>query len=138
MVAYDGLYNSLYDSLVFLKNTSSQEAEKLKKKFQKLFKEEDLDIVNYNLKITNYLGITLRRWFIPPYRKFNKETNYIHVNQSLKKFHDQLEKYSQFCHHWKIFYKSRPFTIKNNWKKTGYKTKLTAYNNQKKTKKKKT
>ena len=55
-----------------LKNTSGPEAEKLKKKFQKLFKEKDLDIViQCNLKITNYLDITLnlKRWFIPPLQK---------------------------------------------------------------------
>ena len=40
--------------------TSSSEAEKLKKKFQKLFSQKDLDlIVQCNLKITNYLDITL-------------------------------------------------------------------------------
>ena len=47
-----GLYRD--DGLAILKNTSGPEAEKLKKKFQKLFKEKDLDIiVQCNLKITN-------------------------------------------------------------------------------------
>ena len=42
---------------------SSPEAQKLKKTFQKLFKEKDLGIiVQCNLKITNYLDIqTLKR-----------------------------------------------------------------------------
>ena len=65
-----GLYRE--DGLAILKNTSGPEAEKLKKKFQKLFKEKDLDIViQCNLKITNYLDITLnlKRWFIPPLQK---------------------------------------------------------------------
>ena len=48
------------DALAILKNTSGSEAEKLKKKFQKLFSQKDLDIiVQSNLKITNYLDITL-------------------------------------------------------------------------------
>ena len=33
------------DGLAILKNTSSPEAEKLKKKFQKLFKEKGLDVI---------------------------------------------------------------------------------------------
>ena len=46
-------------NLGILRNTSDPEAEKLKKKFQKLFKEKDLDIiVQCNLKITNYVDIT--------------------------------------------------------------------------------
>ena len=71
------------DGLAILKNTSSPEAEKLKKKFQILFKEKDLDItVQCNLKITNYLDITLNLndGLYHPYKKPNKETNYIHVN----------------------------------------------------------
>ena len=54
-----GLYKN--DSLAILKNNNGPEVEKLKKmKFQKLFKEKDLDvIVQCNLKITIYLDITL-------------------------------------------------------------------------------
>ena len=76
-----GLYRD--DGLAILKNTSGPEAEKLKKKFQKLFKEKDLDIViQCNLKITNYLDITLNLndGSYRPYRKPNEETNYIHIN----------------------------------------------------------
>ena len=65
-----GLYKDV--GLTILKNTSGPEAEKLKKKLQKLFKEKDLDIIiQCNLKITNYLDITLnlKRWFIPPLQK---------------------------------------------------------------------
>ena len=71
------------DSLAILKNTSGPEAEKLKKKFQKLFKEKDLDIiVQCNLKITNYLDIilNLNDGSYRSYRKPNEETNYIHIN----------------------------------------------------------
>ena len=70
------------DNLAILKNTSGPEVEKLKKKFQKLFKEKDLDIiVQCHLKITNYLHITLNlNVLYRPYRNPNEETNYIHVN----------------------------------------------------------
>ena len=48
------------DALAILKTTSGPEAEKLKKKFQKLFSQKDLDIiVQCNLRITSYLDITL-------------------------------------------------------------------------------
>ena len=40
---HTGLYRD--DGLTILKNNSGPEAEKLKKKFQKLFKEKDLDII---------------------------------------------------------------------------------------------
>ena len=77
-----GLYRN--DSLAILKNNNGPEVEKLKKKkFQKLFKEKDLDvIVQCNLKITIYLDITLNQndGSYCPYRKLNKGTNYIHVN----------------------------------------------------------
>ena len=53
-----GLYRD--GGLAILKNTSGPEAEKLKKKFQKLFEEKGLDIIlRCSLKITNFLDITL-------------------------------------------------------------------------------
>ena len=96
----------------------------LNKKFQTLSKEKDLEIiVQCNLKITNYLDITfnINDGSYHPYRKPNKETNYIHVksttpHQSLNTFHDQLKKDSQFCHHQKIFFWSQPITMKNFYK----------------------
>ena len=75
-----GLYRD--DGLAILKNTSGPEAEKLKKKLQKLFKEKDLGIIiQCNLKITNYLDITLNLNddSYRPYRKPKEETNYIHI-----------------------------------------------------------
>ena len=75
------LYRDEY--LAILKNNSGPEAEKLKKKFQNLVKEKDLDIVvQCNLEITNYLDITLNLNddLNRPYRKTNEKTNYIHVN----------------------------------------------------------
>ena len=75
-----GLYRD--NGLAILKNTSCPEAEKLKKKFQKIFKEKDLDIIiQCNLKITNYLDITLNLndGSYRLYRKLKEETNYIHI-----------------------------------------------------------
>ena len=114
-----GLYRD--GSLAILKNTSGPEAEKLKKKFQKLFKEKDLDIiVPCNLRITSYLDITFsfNNGSCRPYRNPTKKPivftsiQIIH-HQSLKKFHDQLKIDSQFCHRQKIFFRSQPFTMKN-------------------------
>ena len=51
---------------------------------------------------------------------------------SLKKFHDQLKKDSQFCHHLKIFFRSQPFTSKNAQKAVDTKPSYNI-NNQKKT-----
>ena len=54
---YIGLHRD--DGLAISKNTSGPEAEKLEKKFHKLFKEKDLDIiVQCNLKITT-LGVLI-------------------------------------------------------------------------------
>ena len=76
-----GLYWN--DNLAILRNTGRPEAEKLKKKFQKLVKEKDLDIIaQCNLKINNYLHITLNLndGSYRPYRKPNEETNNIHIS----------------------------------------------------------
>ena len=76
-----GLYRD--NGLAILKTTSGPEAEKLVKKFQKLFKQKDLDIIGQcNLKMTNYLDITLNLndGSYRPYRKPNEETDYIHIN----------------------------------------------------------
>ena len=75
-----GLYRD--EGLAILKNTSDPEAEKLKRKFQKLFKEKGLDIIiECTLKITNYLDITLNLndGSYRPYRKPNEESNYFHI-----------------------------------------------------------
>ena len=98
-----GLYRD--DGLAILKNTSGPEAEKLKKKLQKLFKEKDLDIIiQCNLKITNYLDITLNLndGSYRPYRKPNEETNYIHINSDhppsiIKEIPQSIEKRLNFA-----------------------------------------
>ena len=55
---------------------------KTQEKASKVFKEKDLDIIiECNLKITNYLDITLNLndGSYRPYRKPNEETDYIHI-----------------------------------------------------------
>ena len=108
-----GLYRD--GGLAILKNTSGPEAEKLKKKFQKLFKEKYLDnIVQCNLKITNYLDITLNLNddLYRPYRKLNEETNYIHISSDhppsiIKKLPRSIEKRLSILSSYKdIFHKS--------------------------------
>ena len=52
-----GLYRD--DGLAVFKNTSSPQSEKIKKIFQKMFKNEGLDtIINCNMKIVNYLTLS--------------------------------------------------------------------------------
>ena len=92
------------DSLAILKNTSSPEAEKQKKKFQKLFKEKDLDvIIQCNLKITNLFkeNDNLNDGSYRPYRKSNEETKYIHLNSDhplsiIKQISQSIEKRLNF------------------------------------------
>ena len=125
-----GLYRD--DGLAILKNTSGPAAEKLKKKLQKLFKEKDLDIiVQCNLKITNYLDITLNLndGSYRPYRKPNEETNYIHVNSDhppsiIKEIPRSIEKrLSTLSSSENIFQESAVYYEKC-LKNSGHKTKL--------------
>ena len=72
-----GLYRD--DGLAVFKSTSGPQSEKIKKTFQKMFKNKGLDIIiNCNMKIVNYLDVTLNL-NDGSYRP-NEETNYIHVN----------------------------------------------------------
>ena len=110
-----GLYRN--DSLAVLKNSSDPKAEKLKKKFQKLFKEKDLDIiVQCILKITNCLNITLKLKDSSycPYRKAKEETSYIHINYDhlssiIKEIPQSIEKGFSIL----SLFRSQSFTMKN-------------------------
>ena len=65
-----GLYRD--DGLAVFKNTSGPQSEKIKKTFQKMFKNKGLDIIiNCNMKIVSYLDVTfkLKRWFLPSLQK---------------------------------------------------------------------
>ena len=76
-----GLYRD--DGLAVFKDTSGPESEKTKITFQKVFKNKGLDIIiNCNMKIVNYLDVTLNLNNVSyrPLKNPNEETNYIHVN----------------------------------------------------------
>ena len=69
--------------MAVFKNTKGLQSERIKKTFQKMFKNKGLDIIiNYNMKIVNYLGVTLNLndGSYRHYKKPNEETNYIHVH----------------------------------------------------------
>ena len=75
-----GLYRD--DGLAVFKNMSGPENEKIKKEFQKIFKNKGLDIViQCNMKVVDYLDVTLNLndGSFRPFRKPDDETNYIHA-----------------------------------------------------------
>ena len=66
------------DGLAIFKNTSDPQFEKIKKTFEKMFKNKGLDIIiKCNLKIVDYLEVSLNLndGSCRPYRKPNEETN---------------------------------------------------------------
>ena len=78
-----GLYRD--DGLAIFKDTSGPQSEKIKKEFQKLFKEHDLEIVvECNMKVVNYLDVTLdlNSSTFKPYHKPDNEINYVHVKSN--------------------------------------------------------
>ena len=125
-----GLYRD--DGFAILKNTSGPEAEKLKKKLQKLFKEKDLDIIiQCNLKITNYLDITLNLndGSYHPCRKPNEETNYIHISLNhppsiIKEIPRSIEKRLSILSSSKDIFQESAIYYEKCLKNSGYKTKL--------------
>ena len=127
---HTGLYRD--DGLAVLKNTNSAAAEKLKKKIQNLFKEKSPDIIlQYDLKITNYLDIklNLNDGLYRSYRKANKETNYIHVNSDhplsiIKEIPRSIEKRLSNLSSSKNFFQESSVYYEKCLKNSGYKTKL--------------
>ena len=125
-----GLYRDV--GLAILKNTSGPEAEKLRKKLQKLFKEKDLDIIiQCNLEITNYLDITLNLndGSYCPYRKPSEETNYIHINSDhpssiIKEIPRSIEKRLSILSSSKDIFQELAIYYEKCLKNSGYKTKL--------------
>ena len=110
------------------KNTSSPQSEKIKKISQKMFKNKGLDIIiNCNMKIVNYLDITLNL-NNGSYRPYN-ETNYIHVNSDqtpsiLKQLPVSIEKQvSSLSSSKEIFEETVPY-YEQYFSNCGYKKKL--------------
>ena len=100
--------------LAVFRNRSNPQSEKIKKTFQKIFKNKSLDIIiNWNMKIVNYLGVTLNLndGFYRPYKTPNEETNYIHANSDhpppllsiLRQLPISVENGYHLYHHLKIF-----------------------------------
>ena len=75
-----GLYRD--DGLAILKKLSGPQLERMKKEFQRIFREKGLEIViECNKKIVDYLDVTLNlnNGRYKPYRKPGDEINYIHT-----------------------------------------------------------
>ena len=123
---HNGLYRG--DRLATLKNTTCPEPEKLKKKLQKL-KEKYLDIfIQCNLKITNYLDITLNL-NDGSYRKLKEETNYIHINSDhppsiIEEIPRSIEKRLSILSSSKDIFQESAIYYEKCLKISGYKTKL--------------
>ena len=78
-----GLYRD--DGLAIFKNISGPKSEKVKKDIQKLFKENELDIViQCNMKTVNYLDVTLNleNSTYRPYQKENNQIKYINIESN--------------------------------------------------------
>ena len=74
-----GLYRD--DGLAVLKNIGGSQEEKIKTHFQNIFRKNNLNIiVNCNLKVVDYLDVTLNLsdGLYKPFHKPNSEINYIH------------------------------------------------------------
>ena len=138
---YIGLYRD--EGLAILKNISGPEAKKLKKKFRKLFKEKNLDILpQCNLKITNYLDITFKRWIIPPLQKIQRR-NQLYSDQPpsiIKENPRSVEKRLSVLSSSKNIFQESVIYYEKCLENSGYKTKLqyqqAKQNNQNKKKRK--
>ena len=122
-------YRSFKKSLTFAGNSLAKRPQEYpqplkqfqKLKFQKLFKEKGLGIiVQCNLKITDYLDITLNLndGSYRPYRKRIEETNYIHIISDhppsiIKEIPRSIEKRLSILSSSKYIFRSQPFTMKN-------------------------
>ena len=126
-----GIYRD--DGLAVFEHISGPQAEKIKKSFQKIFKDNGLDIIiECNLKIVNYLDITfnLNDGSFRPYHKPDENVKYIHVNSNhppniIKQLPKNIEtRLSKLSSNEKIFYESAKY-YEEKLKNSGYKTKLT-------------
>ena len=125
-----GLYRE--DGLAVFKNKSGPQVERIKKDFQNVFRENDLNIViKCNRKIVDYLDITLN--FLnntyKPFSKLNNEINYIHKESNhppsmIKQILFSIEsRLSSLSSNEKIFNESTPI-CQEALKKSGYDYKL--------------
>lgn len=78
-----GLYRD--DGLAIFKDINGHQADKIRKDFHKIFKDQGLDLViECNIKITNFLDVTfnLEEGTYKPFKKPNDETIYIHTKSN--------------------------------------------------------
>ena len=119
------------DGLAVLKNKSGPQAERIKKDFQNVFRENDLNVViKCNLKIVNYLDVTLNlNNTYTPFSKPNNEINYIHKESNhplsiIKQVSFSIESHlSSLSSNEKTFNESTPI-YQEELKKSGYDYKL--------------
>ena len=125
-----GLYRG--DGLAVFTNISGPQLKKIKKTFQNILKNKCSDIIiNSNMKIVNYLDITLNLndGSYRPYKKSTEETNYIHVNcdhpsSILKQLPMSIEKrLSSSSPSKEIFKENAPY-YEQDLSNCGYKEKL--------------
>ena len=109
-------------------NTSGPQNERIKKDFQRIFKEEGLDIViECNKKCVNYLDATLNLTdgSYRPYHKPDDETNYVHKDSDhppsiVKQLPTAVEKrISDLSSSEEIFEQSKPY-YQDALKRSGY------------------
>ena len=113
------------------KNKSCPQAERIKKNFQKIFRENDLNIViKCNLKIFDYLDGTLNllNSTYKPFSKPNNEINYIHKESNhpssiIKQIPSIESRLSSLVSNEKTFNESTPIN-QEALKKLGYDYKL--------------
>ena len=125
-----GLYRD--DGLSIFKNCSGPQMEKIKKRLQKVFKNNGLNvIIECNMKIVNYLDVTfnLNDGTYRPYQKPDNIIQYIHVESNhppniIKQIPKTIEKrLSQLSSSEKIFNESAPF-YEDKLHQSGYQQKL--------------
>ena len=116
-----GLYRD--DGLAVFENTSGPQAEKIKKRIQKVFKDNGLDItITCNMKIVDYLDVTmnLNDGSYRPYRKPNDETVYIHAKSNhppniVKQLPISIEERLRTLSSSKEIFEDNLFHFKNPW-----------------------
>ena len=121
-----GLYRD--DGLAVFKNISGPQSERIKKDFQKIFKNNGLEIIaQCNMKIVNFLDVTLNleNSTFQPFHKPDNETNYVHTKSNhppciIKQIPIAIQKrLSNLSSNEEIFKKATPY-YEEALKRSGY------------------
>ena len=136
-----GLYRD--DCLSSFRNKSDTQFEKVKKKMQRLFKEQDLEINSRKLpKIVSYLDVTLnlKDGLFRPYHKPDDQIQYLHTESNhspniIKHIPASIVNHLSNLSSAEIMFKESKTHYKHTLQQSGYNTKLTCKltdtNNQK-------